>query len=98
FQYKNFTLTLHQQKVQDFTSDDKFDCIYYDAFAPNAQIDMWSDDIFVDMHDLLHVDGFLVTYCAKGSFKRSLAKAGFEVNSLPGPPGKREMVRAVRKP
>lgn len=74
----------------------KFHVIYFDAFAPGKQPELWTPEIFSGLYDALLPGGFLVTYCAKGQFKRDLRSSGFTVESLPGPPGKREMVRAIR--
>ncbi len=75
----------------------QYDVIYYDAFAPTAQEELWTESIMKKMIDLLNPGGVLVTYCAKGSFKRALKSVGFEVEALPGPGGKREMTRAINK-
>ncbi len=75
---------------------DGYDVIYYDAFAPTAQEELWDESIMRKMYEILDPGGILVTYCAKGSFKRALKAAGFKVEALPGPPGKREMTRAVK--
>jgi tRNA U34 5-methylaminomethyl-2-thiouridine-forming methyltransferase MnmC len=72
----------------------KFDLIYFDAFGPRVQSDMWNIELLEKMFSFLNFNGELVTYCAQGQFKRDLKEVGFEVFSLPGPPGKREMVRA----
>jgi tRNA U34 5-methylaminomethyl-2-thiouridine-forming methyltransferase MnmC len=74
-----------------------FDIIFYDAFGPRVQPEMWTFDLFCKMYQMLKSDRFLVTYCAKGQVKRDLIKAGFEVESCPGPPGKREMIRAWKR-
>lgn len=74
-----------------------FDLVYFDAFAPEKQPDMWSEDIFSRLYEAMIPGGILVTYCAKGVVKRTLRTCGFTVEALPGPPGKREMTRA-RKP
>ena len=74
-----------------------FDIIYYDAFGPRAQDEMWSVDLFQKMCDSLKVGGFLVTYCAKGQVKRNMKEVGFTIEPLPVPPGKREMTRAWKK-
>jgi len=58
---------------------------------------MWLQPLFQKLYDALKNQGILVTYCAKGSFKRDLKELGFIVESLPGPPGKREMTRALKK-
>ncbi len=71
--------------------------IFFDAFAPEKQPEMWSVELFSKLYNALQPGGMLVTYCAKGQFKRDLKAAGFEVETLVGPPGKREMVRGVKK-
>ena len=71
--------------------------IFFDAFAPEKQPEMWSIELFSKLHTALQSGGLLVTYCAKGQFKRDLKSAGFEVETLEGPPGKREMVRGIKK-
>lgn len=70
--------------------------IYFDAFAPEKQPGLWTDEIFARLYASLLPGGVLVSYCAKGSFKRSLKAAGFTLEALPGPAGKREMTRARR--
>ena len=77
--------------------NDSFDIVYYDAFGPRAQEEMWSIDLFQKMYDSIKDGGFLVTYCAKGQVKRNMKAVGFEVEPLPGPPGKREMTRAWKR-
>ena len=77
--------------------ESSFDLIYFDAFAPSAQPELWTDEIFEKMFKILAVGGCLVTYCAKGVVKRSMKAAGFEVERLPGPPRKREMTRAWKR-
>ena len=74
------------------------DIIYFDAFAPEKQPEMWSQELFNRLYVLLNNNGILTTYCAKGIVRRMLQTAGFIVERLPGPPGgKREILRA-RKP
>lgn len=73
-----------------------YDLIYFDAFAPNTQPKMWSSEVFQQLYDVMNKNGLLVTYCAKGEVKRTLKKVGFEIESLSGPPGKREMTRATK--
>jgi tRNA U34 5-methylaminomethyl-2-thiouridine-forming methyltransferase MnmC len=82
--------------ILDIELDQNFDLIYYDAFAPTAQEELWTPEIMKKMFDHTNSGGVLVTYCAKGSFKRALKSAGYLVESLPGPTGKREMTRAIR--
>ena len=92
----NFTLIKQQKKFTDIEDIDAFDIIYFDAFAPSAQPDLWTVEIFSRMFDSLKSNGILVTYCAKGQVKRNMKEVGFLVEPLPGPPGKREMTRATK--
>jgi len=91
---EKFTLFKTQTRLQNFISKKKFDIIYFDAFSPEKQTEMWTMEVFEKCFNLLNEDGFLVTYCAKGIFRRTLKSVGFEVVSLDGPPGKRQMTRA----
>ena len=86
-----------QTTVQDFTSAEKFHLVYYDAFGPPVQPEMWTPEIFAKLFGLLEVNGVFVTYCAKGQVRRDLESCGFVVERLQGPPGKREMLRAIKK-
>ena len=95
---EQFTFRLLVEDVKTFKGEqDSYDLIYFDAFAPSAQPDLWTDAIFENMFRLLKPGGALVTYCAKGAVKRSMKAAGFEVEALPGPPRKREMTRAWKR-
>ena len=71
--------------------------IYYDAFGPRAQANMWTKECFKKAYSLLMKNGALVTFCAKGEVKRKMKEAGFSIETLPGPPGKREITRAIKK-
>jgi tRNA U34 5-methylaminomethyl-2-thiouridine-forming methyltransferase MnmC len=73
-----------------------FDLIYFDAFAPDKQPHLWSKEMFSLIADVANPGCTLVTYSAKGSVCRALISNGFEVEKIPGPPGKREMIRAIR--
>ena len=84
-------------RFEDIAFDSAFDIIYYDAFAPSAQPELWTTEIFEKMYAALRPHGILTTYCAKGVVKRALRAAGFHVESLPGPRGKREMTRAHKR-
>ena len=91
--------TLH--KVQtDFTTydfPDAYDVIYFDAFAPEKQPEMWTQELFARLYHSLRPGGILTTYCAKGAVRRTLQAVGFTVKRLPGPPeGKREILRASK--
>ncbi len=95
----SFTL---QKEENDFSHPEQFqsplryDLIYFDAFAPEKQPEMWQEAIFKRLFSLCTDDAILTTYCAKGAVRRMLQAAGFTVERLPGPPGKREMLRAKK--
>ena len=86
-----------EKKKEDLTIasvECKFDVIYFDAFAPEKQPEMWTPAVYSKMYNALLPGGILVTYCAKGEVRRSLGAAGFAMEKLAGPPGgKREMLR-----
>ena len=91
-------LLMHKSNdnLQSFHHKTKFDLIYFDAFAPNVQPELWTQEIFEKMFAILKPGGVLVTYCSKGDVRRAMQTAGFVVDKLPGPKGKREMIRAAR--
>lgn len=94
----NEYFSLHKRHImaEEFMPTKGFyDVIFFDAFAPNKQAELWTVEILEKFFNGLASKGILVTYCAKGQFKRDLKAIGFEVETLPGPPGKKEMVRAV---
>lgn len=70
--------------------------VYYDAFDPVAQPELWTPAVFERLYRGLAPDALLVTYCCKGSVQRALRAAGFVIATLPGPPGKREILRAKK--
>ena len=76
--------------------DSDFNLVYFDAFAPDKQPGLWTSDIFRKMFEILLPGGVLVTYSAKGQVRRNMQAAGFSVERIPGPPGKREMLRATK--
>jgi len=78
--------------------ENAFDLIFFDAFGPDIQPELWSESVFQTMCRALCFGGILVTYSAKGQVRRNLQAAGFKVERLTGPPGKREMLRATKKP
>jgi len=91
----NFYLTkLHAQLETVTLPTNTFHLVYYDAFAPSAQAQLWSDFIFNKIYTAMQNKSILTTYCAKGSVKRTLKSVGFTIEKLPGPIGKREMTRA----
>ncbi|WP_242921281.1 tRNA (5-methylaminomethyl-2-thiouridine)(34)-methyltransferase MnmD [Pontibacter liquoris] len=92
-----FTLQKIHETLEEFIAPASYyDIVYFDAFAPEKQPELWADAMFAKLYKAIRPGGVLVTYCAKGSFKRSLKAAGFTVEALPGPPGKREMTRGVK--
>ena len=91
-----FELFKISDDIQKLTLDDKVDLVYYDAFGPRVQADLWTERIFSIISAVMKPESILVTYCAKGEVKRILKRLGFVVETLTGPPGKREMVRAKK--
>ncbi|MDT0646799.1 tRNA (5-methylaminomethyl-2-thiouridine)(34)-methyltransferase MnmD [Zunongwangia sp. F260] len=94
---EKFILKKQKKKFEDFEEKQAFDLIYFDAFGARVQPELWTEDIFRKMYEALMAGGVLVTYAAKGSVRRAMQAVGFIVERLPGPPGKREMLRAVKK-
>lgn len=92
----HFTILKIKNTLQDMVLENNFHLIYFDAFGPGVQPEMWTEEIFAKLYAVVESGGCLVTYCAKGEVKRTLKRVGFTVESLPGPPGKREMVRAMK--
>jgi tRNA U34 5-methylaminomethyl-2-thiouridine-forming methyltransferase MnmC len=93
----HFDLTKRKQFFDDIVDENYFDLIYFDAFGYHVQPDLWSTEIFRKMYSALKDNGVLVTYAARGVVKRSMIEVGFTVEKLAGPPGKREMFRAIKK-
>ena len=90
----NFTLHKLKTRLEDYPAPaDHFDVVYYDAFAPSKQSEMWSLENLEKTVQAMKPGALLVTYCASGQFKRNLKALHLEVETLPGPPGKKEMVR-----
>jgi len=93
----HFLLEKRTDPIQQFSAPNgSIDLIYYDAFGPRTQPEMWTPEIFARLYDSLSEGGVLVTYCAKGQVRRDMESAGFVVQRLPGPIGKREMIRATK--
>jgi len=93
---QNFRFQKCLQSFETINSQAVYDIIYFDAFAPNAQPELWEAPLLSQMYEALKQGGVLVTYCAKGVVKRTLKAVGFQIEALKGPPGKREMTRAVK--
>ena len=84
------------EPVDEHEATEAYDLIYFDAFSPGIQPELWAPDIFQRMHRMLRPGGVLVTYCAKGEVRRAMIAAGFVAKRHKGPPGKAHMLRAVR--
>lgn len=93
----DFSLTKRKQFFEEINDIEAFDLIYFDAFGYRVQPELWSTAIFEKMYQALKPQGVLVTYAARGVVKRSMIEVGFTVEKLAGPPGKREMFRAVKR-
>ena len=93
----NFTLTKRKIFFDEIDYKNKFDLIYFDAFGFRVQPELWRVEIFRLMYEALKKGGILTTYAARGIIKRNMIEVGFRVEKLPGPPGKREMMRAFKE-
>lgn len=91
-----FTLVKHPIALAGFESAQPVHLIYFDAFDPLSQPEVWTVEVFRQMYSLLLPGGFLLTYCSKGDVRRAMKSAGFHIKKIPGPWGKRDMVRAGR--
>jgi tRNA U34 5-methylaminomethyl-2-thiouridine-forming methyltransferase MnmC len=91
-----FSLKKINTDLRVFQTDSKYDLIYFDAFGPRVQPELWVKPILQNMYDMLNTNGVWVTYSCKGSVRRDLLDIGFQVEKIPGPPGKREMLRAIK--
>jgi len=92
----NFRLLKEQVLIQEKEFTEQFDLIYFDAFGPRAQKELWDPSLYRKLYSALAINGIFVTYCARGQVRRDLQNVGFEVERLPGPPGKREMLRGTK--
>lgn len=93
-----FTLHKIESDFTNYRFEKGYDIIYFDAFAPEKQPEMWKQSLFDALYEVLNEGGVLTTYCAKGVVRRMLQSAGFKVERLQGPPGgKREILRATKE-
>lgn len=95
--HNNFTFFKEEVSLEEFNTPIHFDLIYFDAFAPGKQPELWTPEIFDYLAQRMNSGGILTTYSAKGTVKRALINAGFSLEKIPGPPGKREMLRATKR-
>lgn len=93
----NFSLIKIKEKLENVVLERKYNLIYYDAFGPRVQPELWTVSIFEKLYKCLRNNGILVTYSAKGSVKRNMQAVGFTVEKLAGPPNKRHMLRAIKQ-
>ena len=94
---KYFSFAFQHDKLQDFNlQTETYDLVFFDAFSPDVQPEMWTEDCFMKIAQSMKRGGVLTTYSCKGIVKRVLKSAGFQIEKLPGPPGKREFLRAVK--
>ncbi|WP_367389702.1 tRNA (5-methylaminomethyl-2-thiouridine)(34)-methyltransferase MnmD [Lewinella sp. LCG006] len=92
-----FTLRKHLGTIQEVSLAGDFDVVFFDAFAPSSQPELWEAPVLEKIFQAMAPGGIFVTYCAKGVVKRTLRSIGFQVEGIPGPPGKREMTRATKQ-
>ncbi len=93
---ERFTLKKRQIDFQELRCVNVYNLVYFDAFGARVQPELWTEELFSRMYTALQAKGILVTYAAKGSVRRAMQTVGFTVERLPGPPGKREMLRATK--
>lgn len=89
-------LTIAHTTLTDFASDELFDVVYYDAFSVQHQPEMWTDEMIAHACSFIKPNGIFVSYAITGNLKRAVKACGFTIQKLPGAPGKREMLRAVK--
>ena len=94
---ENFSIEKQNRFFSEIKEKAMYNIIYFDAFGARVQPELWTESIFLKMYSALKAGGVLVTYSAKGSVRRAMETVGFKVERLPGPPGKREMLRATKE-
>jgi len=92
-----FSLEKVETDFTQYTPVDKFDIVFFDAFSPEKQPEMWTQERFGLIYKYCNDAAILTTYCAKGVVRRAMQAAGFTVERLTGPPGKREILRGIRR-
>ena len=91
-----FKLYKQKVKIEEVILGLNFDVVYFDAFAPDVQPELWTKNVFEKIFNAMNSGAILTTYSCKGDVRRSLVSVGFKVEKIPGPPGKREMIRAIK--
>jgi len=92
-----FSFRKNSGSLVDFLTEQQFNVVYFDAFAPEVQPELWTPDIFKKLYGWMKTGAVLTTYCSKSIVRKAMAEAGLIVEKIPGPPHKREMVRAVKQ-
>lgn len=92
----NFTFRKSMNEFFQHSTNHSFHLVYFDAFAPTVQPELWSTAIFKKLFQMMEPGGLLLTYCSKSAVRKSMTEAGFTVHKIQGPPHKREMVRAIK--
>ncbi len=92
-----FTLQKHNICLTEFEPGLKYNLVYFDAFSPNEQPHLWTEAVFGQLFKAMHHNGVLVTYCCKTTVRKAMESVGFTLHKLKGPPGKREMLKAVKE-
>lgn len=93
----SFFLEKKRLRFEDWSAENEtFDFIYFDAFSPRVQPNLWHVELFRKLYCSARIDGVFLTYCAKGQVRRDLGSVGWSISRLPGPPGKREMLLGVK--
>ncbi|MDR0367902.1 MAG: tRNA (5-methylaminomethyl-2-thiouridine)(34)-methyltransferase MnmD [Bacteroidales bacterium] len=94
----HFSLCKHQQSATETAYPaDTFNLVYFDAFSPDVQPELWSEELFKKIYQSMKPESVLLTYSTKGTVKRALKNADFQIEKLPGPKGKREILRAKKQ-
>lgn len=94
---ENFRLKKINEDLTLHSFEKGYDVVYFDAFAPDVQPHLWTEDLFKKIYNSMNLGGILTTYCVKGIVKRALKSCGFKIEKLPGALGKREMLRAIKE-
>lgn len=93
-----FTLQKKKVSIQDYQPEAHVDLVYYDAFAPSAQPELWTSEVFGKIAGFMEPEAILITYCSKGDVKRAMKAVGLKVKKVPGPLYKRDILRVTRLP
>ncbi|MGW8315103.1 MAG: tRNA (5-methylaminomethyl-2-thiouridine)(34)-methyltransferase MnmD [Bacteroidales bacterium] len=93
----HFTVYKERADFRKMVPKGPFDLVYFDAFAPDKQPELWNEAVFSRIYKVLNPGAILVTYTSKGAVRRTLTSCGYSIEKVPGPPGKREMIRAGKR-